>query len=82
VERFEDFKIGAEKATDQRKYASSPAELRVLVVEDNIIHITLLVEQLTVKMGIPESKITCAFDCQEALAKISENLLQNLNDPS
>jgi CheY-like chemotaxis protein len=40
--------------------------LRVLVIEDNIIHITLLTEQLTVRMGIPESNITCAFDGNEA----------------
>jgi CheY-like chemotaxis protein len=55
-------------------------DLRVLVVEDNIIHITLLVEQLTVGMGIPDSKITCAHDGDEAIEEIKRNLNQNTLD--
>jgi CheY-like chemotaxis protein len=45
-------------------------DLRVLVVEDNIIHKTLLIEQLTKGMGIPESQITCSYDGEEAISEL------------
>ena len=45
-------------------------DIKVLVVEDNIIHITLLIEQLTVSMGIPKSNITCAYNGDEAIKEI------------
>jgi hypothetical protein len=43
------------------------SEVRVLVIEDNIIHITLLMEQLTVGMKIPASNITRAYCGDEAI---------------
>jgi CheY-like chemotaxis protein len=52
------------------------------VIEDNIIHITLLTEQLTTKMGVLESKITCVFDGHEAIAAIVNNMYEHLNDPN
>jgi CheY-like chemotaxis protein len=55
---------------------------RILVIEDNIIHITLLTEQLTVKMGVLESNITCVFDGLEAITAMHKNILENRNDPS
>jgi CheY-like chemotaxis protein len=53
------------------------SDQHVLVIEDNIIHITLLTEQLEVEMGIPAQNITCAFDGIEALNEIEKNLKQH-----
>jgi hypothetical protein len=52
--------------------------LRVLVIEDHIIHRTLLVEQLTVQMGIPESNITCCFDGLDAIKEIEANIYDHV----
>jgi hypothetical protein len=48
--------------------------LRVLIVEDNIIHYTLLLDHLTDKIGIFERNITSAFDGIQALNTITQNL--------
>jgi CheY-like chemotaxis protein len=54
--------------------------LRLLVVEDNILHTTLLQEQLTVRMGIPESNITYAFEGEQAIREIDSNMQEHLLD--
>jgi CheY-like chemotaxis protein len=52
----------------------------VLVVEDNIIHMTLIKQQLT-DMGIQMKHITCAFDGDEAVKEVEENVKLNTADP-
>jgi CheY-like chemotaxis protein len=58
------------------------SDVRVLVIEDNIIHITLLMEQLTVGMEIPESNITCAYCGDEAIKELENNIILNQYDPT
>jgi CheY-like chemotaxis protein len=56
-------------------------DLRVLVIEDNILHVTLIIEQLTKEMGIPESKITCSYDGIEAIDELQKNVQQDEDEP-
>jgi CheY-like chemotaxis protein len=57
------------------------AEIKVLVVEDNIIHMTLLIQQLTEGLNIPDLNITRATDGQDALKEIELNICENIADP-
>jgi CheY-like chemotaxis protein len=57
------------------------AEIKVLVVEDNIIHMTLLIQQLTEGLSIPDLNITRATDGQDALKEIELNICENIADP-
>jgi CheY-like chemotaxis protein len=51
-------------------------KLRVLLVEDNILHMTLVKEQLIVSMGILHANISCAFDGEDAIKMIEYNILE------
>jgi CheY-like chemotaxis protein len=54
--------------------------LCVLVVEDNIIHMTLIKQQL-IEMGIQMKHITCAFDGDQAVKEVEQNVNLNSADP-
>ena len=54
---------------------------QVLVVEDNILHMALITEQLTVRLGIKESQITCMFDGELAIKEIEQNIVDHMKDP-
>jgi CheY-like chemotaxis protein len=65
---------------DEQKAVSKFSKLNVLVIEDNILHITLLLENLTIDLGIPEFNITCAHDGLEAIEAIECNVQKNKKD--
>jgi hypothetical protein len=50
-------------------------------VEDNILHMTLLKEQM-LTMGFQDSNITCTFDGLEAIKQMENNIIEQNEDPT
>ena len=53
--------------------------MRVLLVEDNILHMTLLKEQI-MNFGIQDSNIACTFDGLEAVKLMENNIIEKNED--